>query len=379
MNDSHLFFIQTPPGLEELAKKELFLKFPHVKLMDVVEGGLLIGCLLEEGFSFNFSLKIPNRILLRIASFKCRDLPKLYNKIRKIDWSSYLSFQDLAIQASAAQSRLFHTQRIIETTQKGIQAYLKGQPPKEKFKSLCQENQLKQRIYIRLFKDQCEVSIDTSGERLGYRGYRPFIGKAPLRENLAAALYFQAFLDSPELQTIIDPFCGSGTLLFESYFFWINNLKRNYSFQYFPIVLNSSIHVSPKESSKEQNLKLYGQDFSSEQIKQCQRNLAEVSKEIETIPLELKKENSLLSPFPKEVDILITNPPYNKRVSLDQSHFELLQSLEKNFRAKTYYVLLPQLHQKKTFTPKGLTNSWKSCLRFKNGGLPVELFKSEKQ
>ncbi|MCB0351607.1 MAG: hypothetical protein KDD38_10515, partial [Bdellovibrionales bacterium] len=75
------FFLIVPPGLEELAKQELLDKAPGLNVLRAEKGGIEIEAPFELGLTLNLVLKIPSGVLLRIAEFKCRDLPKLYNKV----------------------------------------------------------------------------------------------------------------------------------------------------------------------------------------------------------------------------------------------------------------------------------------------------------
>ena len=107
------FYLVISPGLEEISINEIeykwvsfFLdeKIPQIKKL---AGGLELYLPLEKGVLLNQILKIPTRILLRFKEFKCRDLPKLFNKIKNIDWSPFLSEVPASLKISCHQSRLF--------------------------------------------------------------------------------------------------------------------------------------------------------------------------------------------------------------------------------------------------------------------------------
>jgi putative N6-adenine-specific DNA methylase len=69
-------------------------------------------------------------------------------------------------------------------------------------------------VKVRIEDDLCTVSLDTSGEPLHRRGHKQFVGKAPLRETMAAAFLWQMGFDGT--QTVVDPMCGSGTIPLEA-------------------------------------------------------------------------------------------------------------------------------------------------------------------
>ncbi|MCV5959098.1 THUMP domain-containing protein, partial [Escherichia coli] len=70
------------------------------------------------------------------------------------------------------------------------------------------------RVHVRLHKDKAILGVDMVGSGLHQRGYRPESGRAPLRETLAAAIIMRCGWDSH--QPLLDPMCGSGTLLIEA-------------------------------------------------------------------------------------------------------------------------------------------------------------------
>ena len=100
------FYLVISPGLEEISLNEIGNKwvnfFPDEKVPEIkkIVGGLELTLSLEKGVLLNQILKIPTRILLRLKEFKCRDLPKLYNKIKNIDWAPFLSEAPTSLKVS---------------------------------------------------------------------------------------------------------------------------------------------------------------------------------------------------------------------------------------------------------------------------------------
>ncbi len=127
METQGLFFIIVPPGFELTAKKELEEKaqlffpqhdFSFLQKVTPIVGGFEIHLPMTVGLSLNKILKIPTRILLRVESFKCRDFPKLFNKLKKLEWRQYLIGQIPAVDVTCHKSRLINTNRIKETAHK---------------------------------------------------------------------------------------------------------------------------------------------------------------------------------------------------------------------------------------------------------------------
>lgn len=233
------FFIQVPPGLEELALKEFHIKFINIGLQapepTIEKGGLLVKLAIEEGVMLNHWLKIPNRVLLRLAHFLCRDLPKLYNKVSKLALAPYFAGQEFNFQISSHASRLFDSRKIEKTLKDALANNIHRQEPKKKAKELVSKWD-QWRLHCRFDDDWCELSLDTSGERLGKRGDKTKVGLAPLRENLSCSLYFGMLqsigLEHTDNIYLVDPFAGSGTILKEASQFLKPTLNRKFSFQY---------------------------------------------------------------------------------------------------------------------------------------------------
>ena len=120
INNQPQFFIICPLGFEEIQRLEIIKWSEHLKIefseIKKMKGGLEI-----QTNSMNFVqmipyLKVATRVLLRISSFKVRDFPKLFNKVKKFDWGSYLyKSDDIRIQVTLKKSRLIHSTRAKES------------------------------------------------------------------------------------------------------------------------------------------------------------------------------------------------------------------------------------------------------------------------
>ena len=361
------FFIQVPPGLEELAKQEFELKFINIDPRHtdrpeplIEKGGLLVQLPLEQGMKLNYWLRIPNRILLRLAHFRCRDLPKLFNKVSKLPLSPYFADQKFQFKISSFQSRLFDSRKIEKTLKDALEENTKRQEPKKKARELV--NSWDQwRFYCRFEDDWCELSLDTSGERLGKRGEKTKVGKAPLRENLASALYFST-LRSLEREAmdhiyhgekkfiLADPFAGSGTLLTESANFFRPTVARSYSFQYLPCFLGKEQIIAPPKDPKLQNNALViAGEYSEEQFNALEENLSELDAHIilgDSFNGSLEKVLKEVNPLHEKsiYSFCITNPPYGKRIQ-SEDRIKIKELLEKIFKLYPFDmvgVLMPK-------------------------------------
>lgn len=384
------FFIQVAPGLEDLAKSEFLLKFvtmcPGIETPEPVieSGGLSIQLPIEQGVKLNYWLKIPNRILLRLAHFKCRDLPKLFNKVSKLALGDYFADQEYQFHISSHQSRLFDSRRIEKTLKDALKQNIKRQEPKKKARERVMQWD-KWRFYCRFQDDWCDLSVDTSGERLGKRGSKTKVGMAPLRENLAGALYFASLqqMDATIVDQIyqgetdillVDPFAGSGTLLSESSLFFRPNLDRQFSFSFFPLFMGKQESISPPRDPKLQgHTTLVAGEWSEQQFQALEENINTLERENTHLVLgdsfngHLKEVIHELNPS-KEVVICMTNPPYGKRVQTENKLkiTDLLTHIFELYSFELVGILMP-----KEFTLPTKKFHLVSKLQFSHGGTSV--------
>jgi len=350
--DMGTFFIQVPPGLEGLALKELIFKteFSH-RDIHLERGGLTVQTTLDQVAVLNRKLKIPNRILLRLESFKCRDLPKLFNKISKLETLFFNAGQDFSFSISSQKSRLFDTRKIEATLKKALIKSFQAYPPKKKIsdKILAQKNWL---IFCRLEDDTCTLSLDLSGERLGKRGYKESSGIAPMRENLASAMwYFLTYdLEPKSLREVLDPYSGTGTMLFEAALF-----DKEQSFRTF--TSDAFTQYQKKDSHQKQSLKLVAveQDLAQVNCLKLNEKRSNVAINIHSIP-----NTKIATDVLETIDLIITNPPYNDRVN------ESAEFWKQELFAKRIGIVLPETNFPKLINYKVIRK-----LSFKHGGKKV--------
>jgi putative N6-adenine-specific DNA methylase len=173
-------------------------------------------------------------------------------------------------------------------------------------------------IRIHGFLDAREFTLylDTSGDALFKRDLRKTTGEAPLRENLAAGI-LQLAGWKPGIP-LLDPMCGSGTFLLEAVQIALNiapGIKRNFAFEKFKKFDSPLWNKIKEESISQQKEKLqqpiYGSDLYGDALLDAQANL-DLAGFSDLVAL--KQGNILEIPSPAPTGILITNPPYGKRV-----------------------------------------------------------------
>lgn len=387
------FYISCQLGFEESLQGEIREVWPWLiglngqphqeALPEMVQekGGVLIKTSFELGLQLNFFLKTAHRVLWRVAEFKVRDFPKLFEKIQKIPWGNYLQSREVEWVVAAAKSRLNHEKRIEETCKEAFQKISgKITEPKEASESF------KQSVYVRLYDDLCTVSLDTSGENLHKRGWGSMKGEAPLRETLASYLVRQLMEEvSPahlKEVTMVDPLCGSGTILLEAASLWQPVFKRAFSFLKWkntPKILKSALLSKNYQflSDPTPFKKYLGFDLNEKVLVAARENLR-VMKEhtaVGDFDIRFEKEDLFSGAVRTEGEVwCLANPPYGERLHVQGqdvfSYQDLLQRLGDKFHAEKIGVLLPNKSLVRSLTAPSGYHKTKE-VPFSNGGLDV--------
>ncbi len=366
------FFASCAPGFEPQLATELH-QLPGITETTATTGGIDFVGSLDTIYHANLQLRTAHRLLLRIDEFLAQSRPMLFNHARKIAWERYLGCADgYHLRCSSKQSRLQHKTAIETTIAAAITAALE---PLELAPTLQAAAQLT--FHARLFRDRCTVSSDTSGEHLYRRGYKTEVGTAPLRETLAAGVLLGLELTAFDL--IVDPFCGSGTLLTEAAMILSHTppgLQRGFAFEaapYFQGQKWARLRATAAASIRPLATTLVGFDLAPDAVSITTRNaLAAGFPEI-----RVTEADALKLPFAELAKghrrpLLISNLPYGERIGAPKRaralvrHF--IQHLARHGHGWEYALITkdPDLLEQVGITPQ-------RTLHFSNGGLDVTL------
>ena len=205
----HRFFAVTAPGAEPFCRAELAaLGLPG----EATDGGVAFSGRLEDLYRANLMLRTPNRILMRLFSFRAASFAAMAKAARAFPWELFIAPEAvLQLRVTTHHCRLHHTGAIAErlTAAAGERRCALSAPS-----PLPGGPAPRQLILVRGVDDRFTVSLDSSGESLYRRGIKTHGGPAPIRETLAAAALMQAGYGGEEL--LLDPMCGAGTFALEA-------------------------------------------------------------------------------------------------------------------------------------------------------------------
>lgn len=318
-------------GLEAVLKKEITnLGYDIIRVED---GRVTFAGDEEAVCRCNIFLRTAERVLIKVGSFQATSFEELFQGTKELPWEEYIpeNGKFWVTKAASVKSKLFSPSDIQSIMKKAMVERLKTVYHTSWF----QEDGESFPVRAFLLKDEVTVSLDTTGESLHKRGYRKLTAKAPIAENLAAALIMLTPWNKTRI--LVDPFCGSGTIPIEAAMMAAGMAPgMNRSF-----LSEDWKHISPKkmwyDAIDEANDLLdlsaapdiQGYDIDDKMVEIARENakLAGVEKMIHF----QRREVAALS-HPKKYGFLITNPPYGERLEEKESLPELYRVLGERYR-----------------------------------------------
>ena len=291
----------------------------------------------------NIYLRCAERVHLKVAEFEARSFDELFEGTKRINWAKYIPFgaQFPISKASSIKSKLYSTPDIQSIVKKAVVESLKKSYLET---GLLKEDKEKYPIYVFIHKDKVTLTIDTSGTALHKRGYRERANKAPIRETLAAAI--MELVPWRPGRTLVDPMCGSGTLLIEAAMKGINmapGLNREFISEKWR-TMDKKIWWDVRREAYAQidedaNFKIYGYDIDEEALEIAREN-AEIAGVEDYIEFRYGDATEFSSD--EEYGFIVTNPPYGERLEDADTVKMLYKQLGYTFRKLknwSYYLI----------------------------------------
>lgn len=334
------FFASCPKGLEGVLKQEL-TDLGAESSKETVAGVYFTGPLALAYKACLWS-RLANRVLLPLGRFDAESAEQLYEAALSIDWSDHLEAEGhFVIDFSGTNRSIRHSQFGAQTIKDAIVDQFRQNTGK---RPNVDKTSPDLRINARLSRGKVVIAVDLSGDSLHRRGYRTRQGAAPLKENLAAAVLIRSNWPALAEQggSLIDPMCGSGTLLIEAAMMATDRapgLKRDFAFEtwrqhsdaiWTPLLEDAKQRF---ESGKAKLPVIIGYDQDGKVLAAARSNIAiagfEESIKVYQKPLE---DFVLPSHQPIESGLLICNPPYGERLGEVEELKTLYRSLGSKMR-----------------------------------------------
>ena len=317
MDTEFQIFLVAPPGLEQILADEATDKGFRGALP--IPGGVTITGGWPEVWRANLTLRGAGRVLVRIAEFRAMHLAQLDKRSRKVAWGDVLRADvPIKVEATCRKSRIYHakaaTQRVETAIREGLGAVIAADAALV--------------VKVRIEDDLVTISLDTSGEVLHRRGHKQAVGKAPMRENLAALFLRQMGFDGT--QTVVDPMCGSGTFPIEAAEIAAGlypGRTRSFAFESLASFDPAAWAAMKDQTPQAPAVRFYGSDRDQGAVGMARKN-ADRAGVAEWCVFD-RKPISDLTPPDGPAGIVMINPPWGARIGERKLLFALYGALGK--------------------------------------------------
>lgn len=292
-------------------------------------------------YKANLCCRTASRILKPILSFDASNPDEVYEQVKKINWSDYMSVDSTFAIDSTVFSDVFRHSKFVSYRVKDAIADWFTEKYDRRPSVRIDGAQLM--INIHIAEHHCTLSLDSSGESLHKRGYRVAQTEAPLNEALAAGMLLMAGWKGQS--NFVDPMCGSGTLLIEAALIALNIppgiYRSSFAFEKWSDFDEELFDSLYNDDSYERpfDFKIYGSDNSPRAIKIAEQNVKStgLSKYIELQVMPVQKLEA-----PAENCMIVTNPPYGERITSDDIYglyASLGTTVKHKFAGSTVWVI----------------------------------------
>ena len=367
-----VFFATCAPGIEPVLHAEI-----RALALGKVErqvGGVHFEGTIRDAWRANLWLRTAVRVLKRVARFKVRNADALHAEASSVGWSRFLRADGtFVVDARSKESELDHTlfveQRVKDAIADQFRAKTGRRPSVDK-----ESPELV--VHVHLFRDRCTLLVDTSGESLHKRGWRRFQGRAPLAETLAAAVVMMSGWD--RRAPLLDPFCGSATILIEGALIAANVapglFRDRFGFERWPghdaAAWGAMREAARAESAFPPKLVVRGSDQNAGFVEHARENVAAAGLD-GRVTLEVANARDF-EPRRGWNAWIVTNPPYGERVGDERDLEPLYRRFAERLRehcAGFHLAMLsgnPRLARSLSLKPDRV-------VALKNGALDCEL------
>lgn len=319
-------------GLEAVLKREIMDL--GLEIVEVEDGRVTFAGDRQALCRANIFLRSAQRVLIKIGNFRAETFEELFQGTKALPWEAYIPKDGKfwVAKAASVKSKLFSPSDIQSIMKKAMVERMKGIYHTDWFSETGADYPV--RVFIK--KDEVTVGLDTSGESLHKRGYRKLTAKAPIAENLAAALLLLTPWKKDRI--LVDPFCGSGTIPIEAAMMAAGiapGKTRSFTAQAWEHVVPARLWQQTREEAlARENLdietQIQGYDVDDEMVSIARANAKLAG--VEHLVHFQRRDVDRLS-HAKKYGFILTNPPYGERLEDKENLFALYRTLGERYRA----------------------------------------------
>lgn len=281
----------------------------------------------------NIFLRTAERVLIKVGSFRAETFEELFQGTKSLPWEEFIpqNGKFWVTKAASVNSALFSPSDIQSIMKKAMVERMK----ETYHVSWFAEDGESFPVRVFLLKNEVTVSLDTTGESLHKRGYRKLTARAPIAENLAAALIQLTPWRGDRI--LVDPFCGSGTIPIEAAMIAANmapGMNRNYTAQSWKHVVEPRLWYDTVDEARDLldlhvDTDIQGYDIDDKMVSISRAN-AQLAGVDHLIHFQRRPVEQLS--HPKKYGFIITNPPYGERLEDKETLPALYETIGKRFR-----------------------------------------------
>ncbi len=316
-------------GLEHLLGEEIdALGYDRVETID----GRVTYLGDEEAIALsNVFLRYAERVFINLGSFRAETFDQLFEGVRALPWEVWISRDDaFPVKGHSVKSKLFSIPDCQKIVKRAVVERLSGEYGIKWFS----ESGAKYQIEFFILRDEATLMIDTSGDPLHKRGYRPESNAAPIRETLAAAI---AATSRPREEVLLwDPMCGSGTIAIEAAMLMRRiapGVSRRFAaeaFRALPPGLWRSAREEARDGEVSSKFEVFASDIDPDCVALTARN-AERARVSDTVRAFKADARTIRADGRRGT--IVTNPPYGERLLDTRQAEKLLRELGEHFRS----------------------------------------------
>ena len=315
-------------GLEAVVRREI--EALGYKIIKTEDGRVVFEGSERAIVRANLWLRSADRVQIKMAEFKALEFEDIFQNVKGIPWEEWIPMDgNFIVNAVSVKSKISSVPAIQKVGERALIDRLRELYPIDRFPKTGAEFDVR----ISIHKDIATVTLDTTGPGLNKRGYRRLIGKAPLKETMAAAMVNLSFWNPDRI--LVDPCCGSGTIPIEAAMIAKNiapGLSRSFASEEWDAVpkeiWKQERARSYKEIRSDLDLKIYGSDIDPAAIKIAKEN-AEEAGVGDLIRFSVADVSALKTKALSGV--MISNPPYGERIGDREAIDHIYDSWKKFF------------------------------------------------
>ncbi len=340
MKRNQSYIAKTFAGLEEVLAREI----KELGGLNIRTGNRAV---MFEGdkallYKTNYLCRTAIRVLVPISVFRAENENELYKEVLKIKWEDYIHLNGtFSIDGITSYSNITHSKYLALKTKDAVADRFRdkyGRRPN------VDTRDPDVKINVRVFRNECTVSLDSSVESLHKRGYRTGTGPAPLNEVLAAGMILLSGWDGNS--NFVDPMCGSGTLPIEAALYAYNIPAGQYRelfgftrWKDFDKELWQKVRDDAEAARKEFKHSIVGSDRSGRILNVARENVASAGLE-DAISLRARYIDDVEPP--EGGGVMITNPPYGERIKVEdikKLYSEIGDALKTKFEGYSAWII----------------------------------------